>query len=68
MTTTSSEPKKPSTSRCDGCGKQRRDVKTQGVDRYGDPDGPDMCFLCRKEANRGRHFSISQGKYVKHTV
>jgi hypothetical protein len=34
--------------RCDGCGKDRRDVQSVGRDANGDPDAPDLCFLCRQ--------------------
>lgn len=40
------------TKECDGCGKQRRDVRSCGRDANGDPDAPDLCFFCRKEAQR----------------
>lgn len=37
------------TTECDGCGKERRDVRSVGRDANGDPDAPDLCFLCRKK-------------------
>jgi hypothetical protein len=37
---------------CDGCGKTRRDVKSCGQDSNGEPDAPDLCFLCRTEWSR----------------
>lgn len=40
--------------RCDGCDKERRDLQSMGRDANGDPDAPDMCFLCRREWERGR--------------
>jgi hypothetical protein len=38
-----------STTTCSGCGKERRDVQSVGRDYNGDPDAPDLCFLCRKK-------------------
>ena len=49
---------------CDGCQKLRRDVKACGQDANGDPDAPDLCFVCRKENERRRSFDIALGKYV----
>jgi hypothetical protein len=37
---------------CDGCGKDRRDVVSVGRDANGEPDAPDLCFLCRAEDAR----------------
>jgi hypothetical protein len=39
---------------CDGCNKQRRDVKSVGRDSNGEPDAPDLCFFCRKKAGWSR--------------
>lgn len=50
--------------RCDECKKMRRDVRSCGSDANGEIDGPDMCFICRKELSRGREWSEMQGKYV----
>lgn len=47
---------------CDGCGKDRRDVRACGRDANGDPDAPGMCFLCRKEWERKRVWF--RGRYV----
>lgn len=49
---------------CDGCCKKRRDVKTVGKDSNGDPDAPDLCFLCRKEGKRGKWWDHKQNRYV----
>lgn len=49
---------------CDGCGKDRTDVISCGRDSNGDPDAPDLCFLCRKEGARHRRFDTKVGKYV----
>lgn len=49
---------------CDGCGKQRRDVKSCGKDANGDADAPDLCFICRKEAARGRQWDYKLNRYV----
>jgi hypothetical protein len=46
---------------CDGCGKQRRDVRSCGRDSNGDPDAPDLCFLCRVEGERGRVYVSGRG-------
>ena len=51
-------------STCDGCGKQRRDVQSVGRDSNGDPDAPDMCFLCRVEWTRGRVYSREFLRYI----
>lgn len=42
------------TRECDGCGKERRDVRACGKDANGDPDAPALCFICRKENEKGR--------------
>lgn len=49
---------------CDTCGKDRRDVQSMGRDSNGDPDAPDMCFLCRKEMERRRVWDRKLGRYV----
>lgn len=51
-------------STCDGCRKERRDVQSCGRDGNGDPDAPDLCFVCRKEAERGCFYDRRTGKYV----
>jgi CRISPR/Cas system-associated protein Cas10 (large subunit of type III CRISPR-Cas system) len=48
---------------CDGCGKDRNDVKSCGHDSNGDPDAPDLCFICRKEAERGKFFNRETNRY-----
>jgi hypothetical protein len=53
------------THQCDGCDEARRDVKSVGVDGNGEPDAPDLCFLCRKEAERGRIFDTRTKRYVR---
>jgi len=53
---------------CDGCGKDRRDVRSCGRDANGDPDAPDMCFLCRVEWHRGRIYDRRAGRYVRATI
>jgi hypothetical protein len=40
---------------CDNCRKERRDVKSCGQDANGDPDAPDLCFLCRTMKKRAIH-------------
>jgi len=49
---------------CDGCRKLRRDVQACGRDSNGDPDAPDLCFLCRKENERGRIWDTKRNAYV----
>jgi hypothetical protein len=49
---------------CDGCGKERRDVKACGRDSNGDADSPDLCFLCRKMGERGKVWSSKEKRYV----
>lgn len=49
---------------CDGCGKNRRDVKACGKDSNGDPDAPDLCFICRKMGERRKVWSFKQNRYV----
>ena len=56
------------TSTCDGCDKERRDVKACGKDSNGDPDAPVLCFFCRKEATRNRVWDRALGKYVHESV
>lgn len=53
---------------CDSCGKKRRDVKSVGRDSNGDPDAPDMCFVCRKELDRGRVWNDKVQGYVPRGV
>jgi len=50
---------------CDGHGCDRSDVRSCGVDSNGDPDAPDLCFLCRKEGERGRLYDRKLGRYVR---
>lgn len=52
------------TAHCDGCNQTRSDVRSVGRDDNGDPDAPDMCFLCRKELARGRVFDRRSERYV----
>jgi hypothetical protein len=47
---------------CDGCGKERRDVRACGRDSNGDPDAPALCFLCRVEGQRNRVYH--DGRYM----
>jgi hypothetical protein len=49
---------------CDGCGKDRADVQTCGRDSNGDPDAPDLCFLCRREGAKGKAFDRHTNRYV----
>ena len=49
---------------CDGHGEDRNDVRSVGRDANDEPDAPDFCFLCRKEAERGRFYDRKQGRYV----
>jgi hypothetical protein len=49
---------------CDGCGKYSRSVQACGRDANGDPEAPDLCFLCRKESERGRVYDHSRQMYV----
>jgi hypothetical protein len=53
------------TATCDGCGKESRDVQSCGKDANGEPDAPDLCFVCRKEGARGRVFDRKAQKYVE---
>ena len=48
---------------CDGCTKPRRDVQPVGRDSNGSPDGPGLCFVCRREGARGRLYDRSTGRY-----
>jgi hypothetical protein len=41
---------------CDCCDKSRNDVRTL--------DDCDVCFLCLREAKRGRCWNRKQGRYV----
>lgn len=50
--------------RCDGCDKIRSDVRSVGKDGNGEPDAPDYCFICRKEASRGRRWDSKAEGYV----
>ena len=52
-----------STQVCDCCDKIRSDVRACGRDSNGDPDAPCMCFLCRKEGERGRVWDRAAGAY-----
>lgn len=49
---------------CDTCGKLRKDIKSMGRDSSGYPDAPDMCFLCRKEYQRGKVYDRKAKRYV----
>lgn len=49
---------------CDGCGKIRSDIRACGRDSNGDPDAPDLCFLCRREAERWRQYSFKFQCYM----
>jgi hypothetical protein len=51
--------------RCDGCQKERHDVVSCGRDANGDPDAPDLCFICRQEAKRGKVYSAEHGRYIR---
>jgi hypothetical protein len=53
---------------CDGCGKMHHDVQSCGRDAAGDPDAPDLCFLCRKELERGRSYCGRRKCYIPNTV
>jgi hypothetical protein len=65
MTTTAKRStKRAGYSTCDGCNKERRDVRSCGHDTNGDPEAPDLCFLCRVEYERGREYDPRRGRYV----
>lgn len=49
---------------CDGCCKMRKDIRSMGRDSNGAPDAPDLCFICRVEAKKGRFFDRKQNRYV----
>lgn len=49
---------------CDGCGKSRNDLRSCGRDANGDPDAPDLCFLCRTEGGRRKRWSTKAKAYV----
>jgi hypothetical protein len=49
---------------CDGCEKERSDVRAVGRDSNGDPDAPCLCFVCRKEGQRWRAFDTKAKRYV----
>jgi hypothetical protein len=51
--------------KCDGCDKIREDIKSVGRDANGEPDAPDLCFICRKESDRGRIYDKELRKYVR---
>jgi hypothetical protein len=53
---------------CDGCGKLRTDVRSVGRDYNGDPDAPDLCFICRKEGERGKVWNTKVEAYVDATL
>jgi hypothetical protein len=48
---------------CDGCDKMRSDVRSMGRDSNGGPDAPDLCFVCRKEGERGRLYDTLSQRY-----
>jgi len=48
---------KPKKATCDWCGKTRSDLLPVGGETS-------ACFLCRKEASRGRIFDEKQNRYV----
>lgn len=50
--------------RCDGCEKERSDVRSVGRDDNGDPDAPDLCFVCRKEGEKGRLWDRKTKSYM----
>ena len=50
---------------CECCKKLRRDVRPIGRDADGNDTSPDMCFLCRKEWERGREWDAKRGGYVR---
>ena len=51
---------------CEGCQKNRRDVQSCGRDSNGDVDAPDLCFICRKEASRGKAFDTNTNRYIRY--
>ena len=53
---------------CDGCGKERTDIRSCGRDSNGDPDAPDLCFICRKEGERGRRYNSQLEGYLSSTI
>jgi hypothetical protein len=51
---------------CDGCDKERGDVRSVGRDYNGDPDAPSLCFVCRKEwEERRRVYDKREKGYVR---
>jgi hypothetical protein len=43
----------------------RRDVQSVGRDYNGDPDAPDLCFICRKKAERGERLPTDPDELVR---
>lgn len=65
----SDEPKpKKELPQCDGCGRLSRSVESCGQDTNGDPDAPDLCFLCRVEEKRGRYYDRKLKMYKHYTL
>jgi len=51
---------------CDTCQRENRsDIISMGKDANGDPDAPDMCFICRVEYSRKRIYNKETKKYIR---
>lgn len=50
---------------CDGHGSPQADVQAVGHDANGDPDAPDLCWLCRQQWKRGKVWDREAGRYVR---
>ena len=51
---------------CDWCGRLRRCeiLRTGSEEEYGDTCPMAVCFLCRREAQRGRMWSTKESRYM----
>jgi len=50
---------------CDGCRKVSSDIQAVGRDYNGDPDAPELCFICRKESAKGRVYDSKLKRYIR---
>jgi len=53
---------------CDCCGRVSSSVVSMGRDANGEPDAPDVCWLCRRQEERGKVFDRKAGCYVSRSA
>lgn len=53
---------------CNCCGKIRKDVVPAANNSTSNQTVNDVCFLCRKEASRGKYWNYNENRYDRYAT